>query len=257
MQGLDSDYRLQEQLQKLALGELDEEETYSVIEHHKLSLIKEQIEFNNKLMRVLRNKDVLDVKMLVTSLIIEEGLPKPGTRFFSSGNRWSVWILGLIISTGLLIGGSQLPYFQKWSHYKEYRLAQKYLSPLENVVFTGSNGVSNQDLNTGMDAYNRQEYSTAILHLGRYFAASKDPNAGLYLAVSCLLKNNNRQATAVFDNIVGKLETPALQWGQWYQSLAHLKEGNTEAASEILHSLKDDPMLGESASKLLIELIKN
>lgn len=244
----------QEKLRALSAGELNPEEKANLIREARTSETKAaELRFSQQLTTVLKERDLFEVKGIVAGLIIEEGLPSSPPSSFG-GKSWSFWALGLtlflLLSAGVFFAG------QTWGWWANdpQALAQKYLRPMENVVFVEDNeSASIEDLRLGMDAYDRQNYAKAIQYLNTYYQQTQDGNAGLFLAISLLMENQAVQATPILLSGLQK-PGPIQEASRWYLALAYLQRTDTPAAINALEAIPKSSIYGQEARELLESL---
>jgi len=244
----------QEKLRAFSAGELSPGEKAELLREAAQSETKTaELKFSQKLATALKERELFEIKGIVAGLMQEEGLPPtpPQSWIQRLGLNW-IWGLGLLL---LLSGGL---FFvvqnQGWWPQDPQTLAQQYLQPLENVVFIEDNeSTTVEDLRAGMDAYELQNYTQAILRLNSYYTQTQDANAGLFLAVSHLMKNQPKQALPI---LLGGLQKngPVQETSRWYLALAYLQQADAEAAIRTLQTIPPTSIYGAEAQELLEKL---
>lgn len=246
-------FELQEKLRAFAAGELTQEEKMAVQKEAAQSPeVMEELRFSQKLTQALKHKDLLEVNGIIGGILASEGLPP--TTSTGKGGAWNGFLLSLLIlgvlSTSVYFIGNQL----NWWQSREEKLVQEFLEPMENVLFTEQTGMAADDLRLGMDAYDQQDYGTAIRRLENYYNRTKDANAGLFLSISYLLEHQPVVAMSVLNKVTRQLNGPAQEAAQWYLALAHLQNDDAELAKTLLKNIPSDGLYGTSAQQLLQEL---
>lgn len=244
----------QEKLRAYSAGELSSSEEAELRKEATQSASKTaEWRFSQRLATTLKARELFEVKAMVANLIQEEGLPPATPRSWYQRLGWN-WIgsLGLL----LLLGGGIffIGQTQGWWPQDPQTLAQQYLQPLENVVFIEDNeSTTVEDLRAGMDAYELQNYTQAILRLNSYYTQTQDANAGLFLAVSHLMKNQPKQALPI---LLGGLQKngPVQETSRWYLALAYLQQADAEAAIRTLQAIPPTSIYGAEAQELLEKL---
>lgn len=247
-------FEWQERLRALTAGETSAEDRARLVDEANASPeLKDDLNFSLQLGKVLKNKDLFEVKAIVGGLIEEQGLPK-SQNFPKQGYSWVGWIISALFLTLMGTGVFYLGKTNNWWPQDPQTLAQQYLQPLENVVFIEDNeSTTVEDLRAGMDAYELQNYSQAILRLNSYYTQTQDANAGLFLAVSHLMKNQPKQALPI---LLGGLQKngPVQETSRWYLALAYLQQDDAEAAIRTLQSIPPTSIYGTEAQELLEKL---
>lgn len=247
-------FALQEKIRAYVAGELNPEEMEALRrEAAKSPELAEELRFSKKLNQALTHKDLLEVRGIIGGIIALEGLP-PDASATGTGWGWRGLLWGLLAATALSVGvyvtGNQLDWWQSSAQ----RLANQYLQPMENVLFTEQADMSADDLRLGMEAYDRMEYDVAVERLNRYYTQTKDANVGLFLGISHLLNGQAQKALLVLQVIDNKMEGPAQEAARWYLALAYLQNGDSQKATAILQALPADGLYGAVAQKLLQDL---
>ena len=244
----------QEKLRALSAGELTPDEAASVLGEAAESETKQaELQFSQKLTRVLKERDLFEVKGIVAGLILEEGLPASETGSWL-GKLGLNWILGLslflLLGTGVFFVGKKMA----WWAIDPQALAQQYLQPMENVIYLEDNEApAIEDLRQGMAAYDQQNYRKAAQYLTSYYAQVQDGNAGLFLAISHLMEGETDQATPILLNGLQK-SGPIQEASRWYLALAYLQRADTQAAINTLEAIPASSIYGPEAQELLESL---
>lgn len=244
----------QEKLRALSAGELTPDEAAKVLSEAAESETKQaELQFSQKLTRVLKERDLFEVKGIVAELILEEGLPavEPGSWLGKLGLNWILGLsLFLLLGTGVFFVGKKMA----WWAIDPQALAQQYLQPMENVIYLEDNEApAIEDLRQGMAAYDQQNYRKAAQYLTSYYAQVQDGNAGLFLAISHLMEGETDQATPILLNGLQK-SGPIQEASRWYLALAYLQRADTQAAINTLEAIPASSIYGLEAQKLLESL---
>lgn len=247
-------FEWQEKLRALTAGESSAEERASLVEEASASPeLQDDLKFSLQLGKVLNHKDLFEVKAIVGALIEEQGLPK-SQNFPETGYSWIGWLISALFLTLVGTGVFFVGQTNHWWPQEPQTLAQEYLQPLENVVFIENNeSTTVEDLRAGMEAYEMQNYSQAIIRLNSYYFQTQDANAGLFLAVSHLIKNQPKPALPI---LLGGLQKngPVQETSRWYLALAYLQQADTEAAKRTLQAIPPTSIYGAEAQELLEKL---
>lgn len=251
-----NDFDFQSKLRALVSGELPTEDRAALMETLQQSTAAtDEAVFSQKLVYALKHQDLLAANAFIGAVIAQEeatdpllsGAPK-------SKPKWRFWLLSLTLAAllGVAFYGAVVAGWLDFSTTS--RLANEYLTPLENVLITTDSRNTFAELDQGMAAYDQQNYKLAIALLGSYYRRTADVNAGLFLGVSHLMSGNAPAAAAVLETCAAQADYPALEAIQWYWALAYLKEGQTDRARNLLNSIPADGIYGAQALQLLNEL---
>lgn len=250
------DNRFQEQLRAKIAGELEtssQKELDEIIAQSPEAA--EEARFSSKLGMALRHEEKLQLNAIIGAIIAEEGVPpaKPKSGPGSGAwGRWLIWLTGLVV-VGISIGVG----YQLLISYNQPDVGQYYEShfkPLENVIITPQQAGSLNELDRGMDAYDRGDYERAAELLGQYYGQTGDPNAGLFLGVTQLQIGRHHAAISTLQNSLRGLQAPALDAGRWYLALAYLKTGELLSARDLLRLIPAESVYGDQAGLLFSEL---
>lgn len=245
-------FALQEKIRAYVAGELNPEEMEALRrEAAESPELAEELRFSQKLNQALTHKDLLEVRGIIGGIIALEGLP-PDASATGWGWRGLLWglLAAMVLFIGVYIAGNQLD----WWKSSAQRLADRYVQPMENVLFTEQADMAADDLRLGMEAYDRMEYDVAVERLNRYYSQTKDANVGLFLGISHLLNGQAQKALSVLQIVDNQMEGPAREAARWYLALAYLQNGDTQKAMAILQALPADGLYSADAQELLQDL---
>ena len=244
----------QEKLRALGAGELTPDEAANVLHEAAESETKRaELQFSQKLTKVLKGRDLFEVKGIVAGLMLEEGLPaaEPSSWLGKLGLTWILGVfLVLLLSVGVFFMGKNL----NWWSVDPQALAQQYLQPMENVIYLEDNEApAIEDLRQGMAAYDQKNYRKAAQYLTNYYAQVQDGNAGLFLAISHLMEGETDQATPILLNGLQR-PGPIQEASRWYLALAYLQRADTQAAINTLEAIPASSIYSSEAQELLESL---
>lgn len=244
-------FELQETLRALATGELSEAQTQQIQKEIVQSPdFKEELRFSKKLAYATKHKDLLEVNAMLLDIMAKEPIPTPSSGRFN----WLAFLIVFVVMSATAVGvyttGNQLG----WWETQATKLAESYLQPLENVLFTKENSMFYDALRSGMEAYEHEDYATAVELLGSYYQSNQDPNIGLFLGVSHLMLRQTEAASTVLQAVLPNLDEPAAEAANWYLALASLQANRVAQAKEILKEMPIDGLYGAAVETLLEEL---
>lgn len=208
-----------------------------------------EFQFSQKLVKVLRHRESLEVKGLIQAALLERGLP-PEQSFPRPKSRWWAWLTLGLVSLGLAIVVTQ---YLTNQNVVARRLAQDYLVPLENVLYTSDQLQSTAALHDGMEAYSAQQYPAAIAALAPYYQQSGDRNAGLFLAISYLLTEKPRAAESILRDALAQPGPVGLA-ARWYLALCLLQQGELDQVKQQLELINTDSPFFAEAQRLMDDL---
>ncbi|NJL75018.1 MAG: hypothetical protein HC892_08270 [Saprospiraceae bacterium] len=244
-------FELQETLRALATGELSEAQAQQIQkEIVKSPELTEELQFSKKLAYATKHKDLLEVNAMLLDIMAKEPMPAPSSGRFN----WLAFLIVFVVMSATAVGvyttGNQLG----WWETQATKLAGSYLQPLENVLFTKENSMFYDALRSGMEAYEREDYTAAVELLGSYYQSNQDPNIGLFLGVSHLMLQQTEAASTVLQAVLPNLDEPAAEAATWYLALANLQANRTDQSKKILEEMPIDGLYGTKAKALLEEL---
>ena len=249
-----TNYPLQENIQSLVNGELDEATRQALLEQAQATPdIADQLAFSQSLALALRNRDLVAASAVLTQVIAEEGFPPPTAPGTGAG-KWLAWtgaaVFALLLSTGAYFWADAQGYFPSASQ----KLSRSVVQPLENVLFLPTDGAGLADLQSGMAAYDAHRYTEAARSLEAYLSRRSDHAARVYLGVSRLLSGQAAQAVQPLADAAQSPEPPIREAALWYLALAQLENGKPQAARQALENLPPDGLYGPQAQALLKKL---
>lgn len=248
-------YTLQENIQALINGELDEEARHVLLEQAQADpQVADELGFSQSLARALHNRELVAASAIWSIVITEEGFPPPTPSTVVSGGKWWAWASATVLILLSFVGG----YF--WAENaglfasKTQKEARAALQPLENVLFLPNNGQALADLQTGMAAYEAGRYDEAARLLNVYVRRNSDNTARVYLGVARLMSNQSKEAIPPLADAVQSPEPPIQEAALWYLALAYLENDNARAAVQALKSIPPDGIYGVHAREMLEKL---
>jgi hypothetical protein len=266
-----TDFDFQAKVQSDLAGELNEAEKMQLKALTSSDTeAQEEYVFSEKLSKTLKNQEVLAVSALIGSIIDKEGLPDVDDtddipndttppQYFApvkAGSSMKMWLIGSasVLLIGLGVYG-MYNYNTKQEAKAAWSISESYLKPLDDVIFSNTPKQGIADIEEGMKAYNEKDYNKAIAILGKNFQRTKDPNVGLYLAISILMNNGSAlEAEALLLEILPQFSSPIKETAEWYLAMAKLKGGKHEEAITLLENMNSDSPYGRDAKELLIKL---
>lgn len=241
---------LQERIRAHLASELSPEESEKLLrEIQEQEGSMEEFTFNQRLTKVLRNREALEVHQLIKNAADQEAnMSSPAPRGWTN----YLFSIGLALFGLLLVGGFFIGRELGWFESPLDRQVESYLEPLENTNFAENTGMELDDLRLGMEAYESKDYLTAIERLGRHYERTNESNVGLYLGISLLFEARLQEAKTILKKVSDNLEAPLSDAADWYLALAHLKAGEKEAAIPLLQELISSQSLYVERAQALI-----
>lgn len=256
-------YELEDRIQRYLSGEMPETERAELEAFFQENPeAGEEFLFSKDLNWLIQNKEEASVMALIaaTSKKINlepdfEGLEQyeqpPSLETFRkpfNGKAlwWGAGLLAIILITGI----TWFFLFEKPAQ-DAIRLAENFMTPLENALITSEN---DGFLHAGMTAYEEARYEEAAEYLGKYLDRRPDDNARLYQAISLLLSGKGQQGEAVFLELEKKNNPITKGTASWYLALYYLKNRAPDKAKERLNLLTEHPIYGERSRELLQKL---
>jgi tetratricopeptide (TPR) repeat protein len=251
-----TNYTLQENIQSLINGELDETARQALLEQAQADpQVADELGFSQSLARALRHRELVTASAVLSAVIAEEGFPPPAPPSAAvSGGKWWVWASTVAIILSSLVGG----YF--WAESaglfasRTQKIARTVLQPLENVLFLPNNGQALTDFQSGMAAYDAGRYDEAARLLDVYVSRTPDNAARVYLGVARLKSNQSKEAIPPLADAAQSPEPPIQEAALWYLALAYLENNNASAAIQALEAIPADGIYGAQAGELLGKL---
>jgi hypothetical protein len=265
-----SDYTFQSQIQASVTGALTETEQQALAAQLANDApAQEEFMFSKNLALALNNQELFAVSAMMNQIIVEESLPEPdntpdapaketpqyeaGKSALSNVKTW-IWGAAAIVLIGAATFGT-LEWQKTTQKALGAQLAQEYLQPLENNIFSTTELNGLDDLNEGMKAYNSKDYRKAAQLLGKRYRFTKDANVGLYYAVSMLMIDEPvSEVEKVLSDITPKLPEPMRYDAEWYTALTLLKAGKLDELEAYLPKINDQSPHKKAAIELLKDL---
>lgn len=233
-------------------GELSKADAKALLQRGASSKeLADDIQFSRKLVQALTYEEQLGVAAIIAGVVQAPPVAPPSA---AGGWRWFQWSLAFVAVVGIALGGYFIGQQQHWWDTAAQKLAQPYLQPLENVLFTEQTAESARPLQRGMKAYDQGDYTAAIRLLEPYFEKRKDANAGLFLGVSYQLAGQPTEAIRVLGVVAEQLPPPADEAALWHLALAHLQNNDPDWARITLRRLPDTGLYGAQKQELMTQL---
>lgn len=247
-----TNYTLQENIQSLVNGELDDATRRALLEQTQADpQVADELGFSQSLTQALRHRELVAASAVLNAVIAEEGFPPPVPPNAASGGKWRVWASVVAITILSLTGG----YF--WAENaglfdsRTQKIAHTALQPLDNVVFLPNNSQSLTDFQAGMAAYDAGRYDEAARLLDVYVSQNPDNAARLYLGVARLMLGQPKEAILPLADAAQSPEPPIQEAALWYLALAYLENDNPLAAQQALEMIPAGGIYSEQAKELL------
>jgi predicted Zn-dependent protease len=252
-------YTLQENIQSLVNGELDEKTRHALLEQVQAEpKVADELAFSQSLARALRQPELAAASAMLSTIIGEEGFPPPAAppspTLTHIKGKWWIWAGVAVFTVLSLVGG----YF--WAGHtglfasNTQKISGAVLQPLENVLFLPSSGQGIADLQMGMAAYEAGRYAEAARLLDGYVSHNPDNSARVYLGVAYLFSGQSKQAIPPLADVAQSPEPPIREAALWYLALAYLENNNSRAAVQALEAIPPDGLYGSQAQELLKKL---
>ena len=155
----------------------------------------------------------------------------------ASTKRKNVWWLAaasviIIVASGF--------YFMRSDNSTETLFAS-YYQPAKNIVHPiVRNGDASNDLTTAFIAYQKQDYNAAERLFENAYQRTQKSELLFYQAISLIETDRADLAVALLTEHQ-KFTDDVSEKTQWYLALAYLKQGNSQAAKEILKEIMGQP----------------
>ena len=149
------------------------------------------------------------------------------------------WRLSYSIAASLLVlSMAFLGYFMWVQNPGPESLYLSYLEiPANNIVTRGELG--DNALKRGMEAYEEQDYQTALDQLQEVLKENPGHEGALFYSGICeLLLDHDQNALVLLKAFEGMTSSEYYTAAQWYLGLAYLKMNDPQTASEILTRLQ-------------------
>jgi len=166
------------------------------------------------------------------------------------GHYWQVAAAVLVLAVSAVA-------VVNYQQSKPGALYTKNFEPYANEFVNAERGKvpTNELLLQGFQAYDREDYPSAIANFNIVLEEDKENLMVLfYLGNAQMANHENQAAIATFkkflDTSTGDFTTEA----KWYLALAHMKEGHMEEAIHLLREIEHHYEFGSPAQKLLRKL---
>lgn len=243
---------LQENIQALVNGELDEKARRVLLEQAQTDpQVADELGFSQSLAQALRHRELVAASAVLSAVIAEEGFPPPAPPAAGTGGKWWVWASVAAITLLSLTGGYFLAASAGLFASQTQKIARAALQPLENVLFLPNDGQALADLQTGMAAYEAEQYAEAARLLDVYVNRNSDNAARVYLGVARLMAGQSKEAVPPLADAAQSPEPPIQETALWYLALAYLENDNARAAVQALESIPPNGIYGSQAQELL------
>lgn len=250
-----TNYSLQENIQLLVNGELDEAPRRALLEQVQASpKVADELAFSQSLALALLHRDAVAAGVVIGAVIAEEGFPPPATTPGFGKSKWWAWTGAAALIVIMSIGGYFLAESQGLLSSGSQKLSRSVVRPLENVLFLPTNGQGLADLQAGMAAYDAQRFAEAARSLEAYLSRRPDHAARVYLGVARLLSGQAKKAIQPLTDATQSQEPPIQEAAFWYLALAYLDNDNPHAARQALESIPVDGIYGLQSQELLEKL---
>lgn len=243
---------LQEQLQGLATGNIDEQARLVLMEQAAGSAtLTDEIVFSQSLVLALRNPDAVAAHAKIKAVIAAEGFPPPpptANSLSKSILKWAgITALVILLSVGFLMLSEQI--FPVPSTTQQ--LSRTIAEPLDNVFFLPDGADQLPDLRSAMESYDSRQYGKAAKKLAEYVKNRPESGVFLYLGISRLLSGRGAEAIEPLRFASGSAEPPIRESALWYLALAYLEQNDPQSARQVLSQLAESEIYGKQAEALL------
>jgi len=168
------------------------------------------------------------------------------------GQRFMLWKVAAVV---MLIAVSAVVVFQLQQPSSPQDLFTQYFEPYPNEFVSAKRGddVAADPMVQAFQAYDNQDYSTAIVGFKKMLKEEENVMVLFYLGSAQLAQNASQAAIATFERFL-EISKDSVTEAKWYLALSYLKESRVEAAKTMLDEIKGDQKFGKKAAKILRRL---
>jgi tetratricopeptide (TPR) repeat protein len=219
--------------------------------------LQSELSFQKKISGALADKDALDLSVQLDN--IHSKAYKPWSRSINvpGQSRRSIFILGSIAASVVILMAIWLNYSKK--NISGAELYAEYYQPAEiNMSFRTAEDIIDSDLRSAMLLYKNKDYTSAIQLFERIL--SSDPSRiglNLYSGISYMELSHYDKANENFQKIIDHKANAFIESAQWYLGLCYLKTGDVDKANEIFNTIAAREGYYKKEAKKVLKRIKS
>ena len=227
--------------------------------------LAEEVQFARNLNLVTKHKATFQTKALISELMAEIN-PQPDFGKYADLMRDNdtpvpksrqSWILRGAVVGAVAVAALGYYFYGKAKNENAKELTNKYLktTPMENIMHFDS--TDTRPLAQIMAFYDRGQSDSALFYFKEFGALPEiknDSTAQLYQAICLLNVQKTPEATHILRGLTTSTDKPLRQVAIRYLAFARLADGQIAEARKLFESLTTDPVFGDKARQILMEL---